>query len=205
MGIFSSKRTHDPNPALPAEQSTPDCRAERVRVREERDRQAAKRKKRDERIEANMRDIVGRMERDPAVNDRIREVVEIALVRAGCWDETAPWPPSAEKIDVPLNMIEDYKAEQKKRYARQQYESQVLSLGRRMLLCEGWQPWAHGLIVSKVIRHRIQYVFSVFYLKKSAMLSMLPKDVLYQIFTYLSQEKEEETDNSSWGPYGTLF
>ena len=36
------------------------------------------------------------------------------------------------------------------------------------------------------------------------MLSMLHKDVLFQIFTYLSQEKVEKED-SSWGPYGPLF
>ena len=79
----------------------------------------------------------------------------------------------------------EYKRIQKIRYARACYESAVRILGEKLLLSEGWRPYLHLLVRSRVRRREVVYVFSLWKLDKSPCLSSLPKDLFYLIFTFL--------------------
>jgi hypothetical protein len=53
----------------------------------------------------------------------------------------------------------------------------------------GWRPWNHCIVPSAAARSRIVTLFIAWTLKASPLLSLLPRDVLYMVFTLVAREE----------------
>jgi hypothetical protein len=177
------KRMQPPQPiAPPRPQST-----ESDAARDQRRKEAAIR-------EAATTEMIRRIEQDAALMLELREPLEAEMSRAGLLNEvTECWPPRRIEAKLVLEPsaldVEGYKAIQRKRYVREAYENALGRLGRQMMLRQGWRPWNHCMVRSDAARSRIALIFIAWTLKASAQLCVLPRDLLYMLFTWVAAEQ----------------
>lgn len=101
------------------------------------------------------------------------------------------WPPPR----VPTQERPDWgsAAESNKRarlrYVRQVYENAVTRFGEHQLLLGGWRPHLHCLIRDATIRREVETVFVLWASRRGECLSLLPRDVLFLVLTFLCQPR----------------
>ncbi len=138
--------------------------------------------------------MVEQLEGDAAAMAQIEEELKAELKKGGLESVAEEeWPPRpCPTGGMQLNYaaqwedVQAFKLAQRRRYVRQCYETAVLLVGMRMMVRQGWRPWNHCFVVSQAARREIVYLFTLWKLRKSDLLSSLPRDVLFVIFGHLT-------------------